>query len=482
MLSLGLRDLIKILRNPWLIKLVRKSNIKKMVKQQKEFVTLSRDTQAQMLIEEFKIAIRETSFVRENFPELLSVEEPEDLISIKVTRDYPDEHKFTPYRKYIFGCASTSGTTLGKPKKIFFPLTRKSMELLLKSAPTFAAIAFLGTDKLLFNRSLSVVEYGLASHTFDVLFKMVSKKSDIIVRGKERVEDVFRKIKGKYDMIAGELPSSITLLKLMKKYPEKLQKDVLFVTYGGVFSKEYLEIAHDVIKETGVNLEILNIYGSTEGHFGGAALYIDKSNPYFTEPPRVKPLYISSFHLGADLPANPFDIPEYPKNLIHRMPEGQEFCIVATVASAFAVPNYFLGDIAVIEGDSLNIIGRYLRRVKGLPVVAEAYTSPVIRAAGVVIKQTFADILANVLGTENFIAIITTGKHGAIMQVFVEGDVKISPDIDKKVAELIKKSPEHSYLIRDIEEGVLTLTFKKASGIVSYYKATGEKFRLFLAG
>ena len=229
----------------------------------------------------------------------------------------------------------------------------------------------------------------------------------------------------------------------------------------------------------GVDLEVINIYGSTEGHFGGVAVYINKSNPYFTEPPKIKPIYISSFYLGAEIPRYPLEVPEYPKNLYHRMQKGEEFCLVVTAASAFSVPNYFIGDIAVLEDSGINVIGRYIRRVSGLPVVGEAYTSPVIRASGVVIKQTFSEVISKVVGSSVFMAIVSSTERGARLDVYVEDEKSIPSDAVNKLIELTQKSPGNSYLIRDIEEGVLNIEFKIAKGIKEFYAKSGERFKIF---
>ena len=220
------------------------------------------------------------------------------------------------------------------------------------------------------------------------------------------------------------------------------------------------------------------MYGSTEGLLGGLGEYIDRNSPYYTSPPMVKPIYVSSFHLGAKLTEDQFKPPEKPEGFLHKMP-SKEYSIVVTLASAFAVPNYFLGDIAETVNGDVNVMGRNLRKVIGLPVAMEAYTSPVIRVAGIVIKQSLSDIIEHVLKTENFVAVISPTKDGASMHIYVESASQQFTILKKRLVEFIEKSPEHSYLIRDIKDGALSITFSEVSGISSFYNTTKERFKIF---
>ena len=475
---MGLRVLIKALRHPWLIKLFRRSTFIKYVREQKDYVSLPQDRQLELLLEEFKVAMRETDFVREFYPELLSVEDPEDLLKIRITPEYPDEGVFRRYKKYILRSAYTSGTTMGKPKKVFYPLTKKSVEILVKAAAATVSIALLNMEKNSLNRILAIVEPSLAVHRFIFIAKFASKKVDVIVRGKVDVERFLRKTKAKYDMVFGELPYGITLLNAFRKYGDRLDDNTVFVTGGGIFTKDYLDLLNEVMDRTGKNITIVNMYGSTEGLFGGFGVYLDKDHPYYTEPPYIKAVYTSSFHIGAELTEDSFKPPIYPKDFIHRMPPGTEYSVAVTLAFAFAVPNYSLGDIAINMDQNINIIGRNIRKVSGLPIAVEAYTSPVIRVSGIVIKQSLSELVKQVIGHDEFIVVVSPKRHGAVMEIITERE-NVSSDLNKKLLELVKRSPEHSYLLKDVKDGVLTITFKRASGISSFFRSTRERSKIF---
>ncbi len=476
----GLRTLFKLLRNPWIFRLFRRSTFRRFIREQKEIAMMNPDAQMELLMRDFREAIRETDFVRRYFPELLSVEEPEDLIEVKVTPEYPDENYFQPFKKYILRYAYTSGTSLTKPKKVFFPITKKSLEILMRMAATLVAIALLGTDRDHVDRILAIAEPGLITQRFVFIAKFASKKVDIITRGEVDVEKFLRRTKAKYDMIFGELPAGINLLGMFKKFPDRLNKEVTFVTGGGVFTEEYLSIVREVMDVAGVRMRVINMYGSTEGLLGGVGEYIDRENPYYISPPMVKPIYVSSFHLATRLTGDQFEFPEKPEGFLHKISPG-EYSIVVTVASAFAVPNYFLGDVAKITNGNVNVMGRNLRRVLGLPVAVETYTSPVIRVSGIVIKQTLSKIIEQVLGTNNFIVVVSPNRNGALMSIYVEEAPEGFDVLKKKLLEFIKRSPEHSYLIRDIKDGVLSISFGRVSGISAFYNSTRERFRIFLA-
>ncbi|MEX0569376.1 MAG: hypothetical protein Q6363_009540, partial [Candidatus Njordarchaeota archaeon] len=245
--------LFKVLRNLWLIKLFSKKNRIRIVKEIKERLLMPLDEQLKYVVEDFKVAIREADFVRKYYPELLSVEDPEDFLSIRITPEYPEPTYFTQFESKILTYSLTSGTTLGKPKKIPIPLTKKSLEVLLKANMAFVALANLDKEKYLFRRSFMVAEPGLASERYASIVKMTSKKMRLLVRGKDDIEGFLRRTKEKFDCVMAELPCAIKILDYVKKYPDKFYDDLVFLFGGDILSKQQFEYMKEVRDSTGIN-------------------------------------------------------------------------------------------------------------------------------------------------------------------------------------------------------------------------------------
>jgi len=464
--------LFKVLRNLWLIKLFSKKNRIRIVKEIKERLLMPLDEQLKYVVEDFKVAIREADFVRKYYPELLSVEDPEDFLSIRITPEYPEPTYFTQFESKILTYSLTSGTTLGKPKKIPIPLTKKSLEVLLKANMAFVALANLDKEKYLFRRSFMVAEPGLASERYASIVKMTSKKMRLLVRGKDDIEGFLRRTKEKFDCVMAELPCAIKILDYVKKYPDKFYDDLVFLFGGDILSKQQFEYMKEVRDSTGINFEVLNIYGSTEGLMKGIGVIFDKNNPYYAPFYMTKPVYLTSIVLGAELTSDSFKAPEYPKNFIHKMSKDSEFLVVVTAASVFAVPNYLVGDIAVLKDSWLWVMGRNIVVEHSLPFAVEAYTSPVIRISGIVVKQTLSKIIEEALETPYFVVYLRTGGKAVVMDILVEKDVP--SNAKERILKFIEKNPEHSYLIRDIEQGFLDINIRKFSGIKSFISVMRE--------
>jgi len=477
---------VRLLTKPWLIKILSKETRMNFISELKQFIEYDFDTQLREFVDNLRVAIRETNFARRFFPELLSIEDPEDLIDLRITMNYP-ENLFEEFKGDIFCVLKTRGTTEGVPKRIFVPLTRKSIEVMVRGALLICAIANHNSEKMLFDRILIFSEPDSSIKYYSNFLRFIARKAVVCVGGLEQLERTLRKSGNKYDLVLADIYTMTEILrKYVYKYADKFDENVILSTRFSISSEDIHRFAEEARNSSGLNLRILNLYASTETMIMAMAMYFDDSNPYSSPFGWLKPIYLTTASVGVQMTDTSLTIPTKVEDFIHKMAGYKEYLVAATTATAFSLPNYLLNDLVANRGTHISVIGRrivYIGNICELGELGELFTGISIGSRGIQLKQDFAEFVAKVIDTENFIVLIIPCMSGIIMQVISE---RIPPDPRDRLISLIKGDSRYSHIADYIESGRIILEFEERANFKDIqrriYKRCPLIYKIFVVG
>ena len=474
----------RLISKSWFLQMLAKKAKEKFIKEIERFIEKDFDSQLCEFVENLKVVVRETDFARKYFPELLSVEDPEDLLELKITSMYPDEEIFKQFRKNILCSIYTMGFTREKARKVFLPITKKSVEIMIKGALLLCAISKYGHDDIFFNRALIITRSNFPLTQYEFFLGLIAKKVDLWTKSENSLSQNSKLVEPRYDLVLADALSLIEFAgKQIYEMIDNFSKDLVIITGFGITKLKISEMLEEAKNNLGLNLRIVNVYGSAETFLMALGVYFDDSNPYSAPFGWMRPIYLTSATVGAKIPSDFSQIPTRAEDFIHAMSGRGEYLTAATVATAFSIPNYLLHDLMVNKNTYVNIFGRGIVYVGSVKSLGELFTGDILGIGGIITRQDFSHAVAEALNTEDFLVILMPCVSGVEMKILVK---KIAPGMKNRLISMIKYSRRHKYILDNIITGNLHIDFEERPDYddicARIYERCPRKYKIFVAG